>query len=63
MGSGIPSTAGDLNGDKVTDVGDVIEIFNFMAAPSEDAGDFDLNDDGSVDVGDIMMLINKIAGY
>ena len=56
-----PDAPGDLNGDNVADVGDIMAIINFMAAPSGEPRAFDLNGDGNVDVGDIMAIINIMA--
>ena len=55
------SVEGDLNGDGNIDVGDIMAIINFMAAPKGEPGAYDLNNDGSVDVGDIMAIINIMA--
>ena len=52
------SVKGDLNGDGNIDVGDIMAIINFMAAPKGEPEAYDLNNDGSVDVGDIMAIIN-----
>jgi len=59
----VVEVAGDLNGDKTIDVGDIMSVINFMAGlggdiPLEQA---DVNGDGSVDVGDVMYIINLMA--
>ena len=54
---------GDVNGDGIVDVGDIMAVINFMAGQT--AGIMrsvaDVNSDGNVDVGDIMAIINIMA--
>jgi uncharacterized delta-60 repeat protein len=54
---------GDVNGDKVVDVGDVVYMVNYLfkggAAPNP-LKTGNVNSDGTVDVGDIVYLINYL---
>jgi hypothetical protein len=52
---------GDLNGDGVVNVGDIMVVINIMADGDNDLKG-DLNGDGKVNVGDIMAIINIMAG-
>lgn len=55
---------GDVNGDGVVDVGDIMAVINFMAGQTSgiDKAKADVNSDTQVDVGDIMAIINIMAG-
>lgn len=49
---------GDLNGDGVVDVSDLLLLFaNWGACPAKGACPADLNNDGSVDVSDLLILL------
>jgi hypothetical protein len=45
---------GDVNGDGVVDLGDLLAL---LGAWGEGGGDADLNDDGVVDVSDLLLLL------
>lgn len=63
LGSGTPSTAGDVNGDEGVDVGNVMAVINYMAGQSTLSKEqTDVNGDGSVDVDDVMAIINLMPG-
>lgn len=63
-----PSTVclGDINGDKVRDVFDVVRILNHIVGKSPLADEAlaraDINQDGRVDVLDVVLLLNHIVG-
>ena len=58
---------GDLNGDGVVDVGDIMAVINVMAGGvpggAATGSNADVNGDGQVDVGDIMAIINMMAQH
>ena len=60
--SGVPATAGDVNGDGSVDVADIAAIITVMAGESV-VGSLpaDVNGDGSVDVADIATVIDIMA--
>lgn len=56
-----PSTAGDINGDGSTNIGDVLNLVNIVIGKSQDTnGRADVNEDGSVNIADVTNLVNKI---
>lgn len=64
-GEASATIVGDVNGDGLVDVGDIMAIINQMA-DTESGGtasgnSADVNGDGSIDVGDIMAVINIMA--
>ena len=51
---------GDINGDTVLNVLDIVSIVNLILASSEYDYNADLNQDGNVDVVDIVQLVNLV---
>jgi|GEM_PF-1756679 len=57
------SLAGDVNGDGVVNVGDVVALVNYLyrgGAPPESSDQADVNGDCVVDVGDVVYLVNYL---
>jgi len=55
-----PVLKGDLNGNGVLDVGDVVLLLKMVAEGKYDYA-ADINDDGKVDIGDVVLLLKQIA--
>ena len=56
-------TAGDVNGDDVVNVSDIVVLVNFILGGGTGAVDCgDLNDDGVTNVSDIVQVVNYILG-
>jgi hypothetical protein len=53
-------TNGDINGDGITDISDVVAIINVIAG-TEDNDKADVNGDGKRDIADVVAVINIIA--
>ena len=62
--SGSSSMQGDINGDELVNIQDIIFLINFILDVDEpDTAEFnasDLNDDGDLNIQDIILLINII---
>ena len=58
--------AGDINGDGVVDIADIVAVINKASGAELDAeaypGDTDINADGVVDIADIVAVINIASG-
>ena len=52
---------GDVNGDGVADISDIVAIINLIAAAGNDPA-ADVNGDNTIDISDIVAVINIIAG-
>ena len=60
-----PTTEGDVNGDNVVGIGDIVAITNIMAGDNVDEATkkaADVNGDGEVGIGDIVAITNIMAG-
>ncbi len=64
--SGSASMPGDINGDELVNIQDIIFLINFILDVDEpDTGQFsaaDMNDDGVLNIQDIILIINVILG-
>tara|TARA_Y100001963_G_scaffold160207_1_gene269006 strand:+ start:1763 stop:2017 length:255 start_codon:yes stop_codon:yes gene_type:complete len=66
-GDHVPLPYGDMNGDYVVNVLDVVLLVNYIISAGANAGDFhpeanpDINGDGSIDVIDVVQLVNYIT--
>ena len=52
--------SGDLNGDGLINVLDIVVLVNIVLGNTEPLGDGDLNDDGVLNILDVVMLVNII---
>jgi len=55
-----PVLKGDLNGNGVLDIGDVVLLLKMVAEGKYDYA-ADINNDGKVDIGDVVLLLKQIA--
>jgi len=55
------SVAGDINGDQVVNIQDIILIINMILAGSDDSIG-DINSDGTVNILDVVQMVNIILG-
>ena len=53
---------GDVNGDEVVDISDIVAIINVISKNDNSNQRADVNEDGSVDISDVVKVINIIAG-
>ena len=53
---------GDVNGDNVVNISDVVAIINTMAGDTTFAGTSDVNGDGATNISDVVKVINIMAG-
>ena len=54
--------SGDVNGDKIIDISDVVSLVNFILDSSTTDSSYDVNGDGNVDISDVVKLVNFILG-
>ena len=58
--------AGDINGDGVVDIADIVAVINKASGAELDAAEYpgepDINADGVVDIADIVAVINIASG-
>ena len=53
---------GDLNGDGIVNVMDIVQLVNAVLNPNLVEDHYDLNGDGIVNVMDIIILVNLVLG-
>ena len=57
------STAnGDINGDSLINVIDVVQLVSIALGESNETSSADLNDDGVINVLDVIFLVNLVLG-
>lgn len=57
-----PGIKGDVNGDEVVNISDVVAIINTMAGDTTFASTSDVNGDGATNISDVVKVINIMAG-
>ena len=60
MGINFNQILGDVNGDQVVNILDVIVIVQIVIGEQEENGNADLNQDNSIDIIDIVQLVQYI---
>ena len=53
---------GDMNGDSIINILDVILLVNIILGSDNDPSMGDMNSDGSIDILDVILLVNIILG-
>ncbi len=53
---------GDVNGDSLVDISDVVVLVNMILGSTEKNAPADVNNDGLVDISDVVALVNIILG-
>ena len=61
-GGGSCEPAGDLNGDGLANVLDVVLLVNMVLAAADAEGCNDINGDGTLNVLDVVLLVNIVLG-
>ena len=54
--------SGDVNGDNIIDISDVVSLVNFILDSSTTNSSYDVNGDGNIDISDVVALVNMILG-
>ena len=57
-----PGIKGDVNGDEVVNISDVVAIINTMAGDTTFEATADVNGDGATNISDVVKVINIMAG-
>lgn len=59
---GMDFTCGDVNGDNVVNIGDIIFLINYLyrSGPAPEAHRADVNCDGVADLEDVLVIVNRI---
>ena len=53
---------GDINGDDIVDISDVILVLRIALGLDQDPGCSDINNDGSVDISDVILTLRMALG-
>ena len=56
----VQGTPGDVNGDEVINVLDVVQTINMILGVQSESSLADLNDDGIVNILDVVLMINVV---
>ena len=57
-----PTVLGDINGDGIVDILDIVQFINHIMSEEDYDESFDINQDGYIDVIDVVTLINIAVG-